>query len=136
MDKIKFLNRYHNLKIKIQKKKEYIDFCEERSNLIPGPVYEEKIGSNPNRNTDAPFTVWILKKIDAERELKELEESIKKVKSEIESAIAKLDNVDYQKILTYRYIDGLTWREIGESMYLSKSSVYRWHDDAVEKLEI
>ena len=72
MDRIEFLSGYHNLEIKIQKKREYIAFCEERSLAIPGPSYGEKIGSNPNQNNDAPFVKWIYKKIEAETELKEL----------------------------------------------------------------
>lgn len=136
MDKTEFLSRYHNLEIKIQKKKEYIDFCDERSLSIPGPSYGEKIGTNPNRNTDAPFVKWIYKKIDAEAELKELEEKASKTKMEIEEMIANLKNDDFERILTYRYIDWLTWDEIGERMYLSRSTVKRWHKEALELIKI
>lgn len=134
MDKTEFLSRYHNLEIKIQKKKEYIDFCEERSNSIPGPCYD-KIGSNPSPNLDAPFVKWIYRKIDAEAELKELEEKAAKAKTDIEEVISNLENEDYKRLLTYRYIDWLTWDEIGERMYLSRSTVKRWHKEALETME-
>ena len=136
MDKIEFLSRYHDLKIKIQKKKEYITFCDERSLSISGPSYGEKIGSNPNRNTEAPFVKWIYKKIEAEETLKEMEKEIVGVKNEIEETISNLDNEDYEKLLTYRYIDWLTWREIADILYVSRATLYRWHNDAIDKLQI
>lgn len=132
MDRIEFLSGYHNLEIKIQKKREYIAFCEERSLAIQGPSYGEKIGSNPNQNTDAPFVKWIYKKIEAETELKELKVKAAKTKLEIEESIANLKNDDFERILTYRYIDWLTWDEIGSRMYLSRSTIKRWHKDALK----
>ena len=112
MDKIKFLCKYHNLQIQIAKKKEYIAFCEERSNSIPGPCYD-KIGTNPSPNFDAPFVKWIYRRIDAEAELKELEENATKVKMEIEDSISKLNDPDMERILT---------------------TIRRKHDEAIEIL--
>lgn len=134
MDKKTYLCRYHNLLEKIQKKKEYITFCEERSNSIPGPCYD-KIGTNPSPNLDAPFVKWIYRRIDAEAELKELEEKAAKAKMEIEEVISNLKNEDYERLLIYRYIDWLTWDEIGERMYFSRSTVKRWHKEALEIME-
>lgn len=134
MDKKTYLCRYHNILEKIAKKKEYIAFCEERSNSIPGPCYD-KIGSNPSPNLDAPFVKWIYRKIDAEAELKELEEKAAKAKTDIEEVISNLENEDYKRLLIYRYIDWLTWDEIGERMYMSRSTVKRWHKEALETME-
>lgn len=136
MDKIEFLSRYHDLKVKIQKKKDYIAFCDERSLSIPGPSYGEKIGTNPSPSKDAPFVFWIYKKIEAEEKLKEMEEQIFVVKKEIEEAISSVNNETYEKLLTYRYIDWLSWREIWELLYISKATLYRWRDDAIDKLQI
>lgn len=135
MDKIKYLCKYHNLQIQIEKKKEYISFCEERSNSIPGPCYD-KIGTNPSPNLDAPFVKWIYRRIDAEAELKELEEKALKAKMEIEDSIAKLDDPDLERVLIYRYIDWKSWKEISEKMFYSSSTVRRKHEEALDKLVI
>jgi len=134
MDKKEYLSRYHNLQLRIGKKKEYIAFCRERADSIPGPCYGERVGTNPNRNTEAPFEKWILRALDAEHELKDLEAKAEKVKSEIESSIAKLEDETMQMILVYRYIDWLTWIEISNKIYCSLASVYRNHREAIEKL--
>lgn len=136
MDKKEYLSRYHNLQLRIGKKKEYIAFCRERADSIPGPSYGEKIGSNPNRNIEAPFEKWILRALDAEHELKDLEAKAEKVKSEIESTIAKLDDETMQMILVYRYIDWLTWLEISNKVFWSIATVKRKNDEAIRLLEV
>lgn len=134
MDKISYLCRYHNLIEKIEKKKEYIAFCNERAGSIPGPSYGERI-NNPSPSHDAPFVKWVYRAIDAEEELKRLEDKAKNAKQEIETAIAKLEDETLQMILIYRYIDWLTWSEIATRVYYSDKTVRRKHDLAIGLLE-
>ncbi len=136
MDKKEYLSRYHNLQLRIGKKKEYIAFCRERADSIPGPCYGERVGTNPNRNTEAPFEKWIIRALDAEHELKDLEAKAEKVKFEIESTIAKLEDETMQMILVYRYIDWLTWIEISNKIYWSIATVKRKHEAAIDALKI
>lgn len=131
MEAKEYLSRYHNMQYKIQKKKEYIDFCEERSNAIPGPSYGERIGGNPNKDLSAPFEKWIGRKIDAEHELKKLEDEATKIKLETEDKISELKDVDMERILVYRYIDWLAWSEIERIMFISVSTLKRKHDEAI-----
>lgn len=133
MDKKTYLCRYHNLLEKIQKKKEYIAFCHERAGSIPGPQYGERI-NNPSPSYEAPFVKWIYRGIEAEDELKELEAKAELVKQEIETVISKLGDEDLQMILIYRYIDWLSWIEISNKIYCSLASIYRKHNEAIEKL--
>lgn len=134
MDKINYLCRYHNLIEKIEKKKEYIAFCNERAGSIPGPSYGERM-NNPSPSHDAPFVKWVYRAIDAEEELKRLEDKAKNAKQEIETAIAKLEDETLQMILIYRYIDWLTWNEIATRVYYSDKTVRRKHDLAIGLLE-
>lgn len=134
MDKISYLCRYHNLIEKIEKKIEYIAFCNERAGSIPGPSYGERI-NNPSPSHDAPFVKWVYRAIDAEEELKRLEDKAKNAKQEIETAIAKLEDETLQMILIYRYIDWLTWSEIATRVYYSDKTVRRKHDLAIGLLE-
>lgn len=134
MDKTNYLCRYHNLIEKIEKKKEYIAFCNERAGSIPGPSYGERI-NNPSPSHDAPFVKWVYRAIDAEEELKRLEEKAANARQEIETAIAKLEDETLQMILIYRYIDWLTWNEIAARVYYSDKTVRRKYDLAIELLE-
>lgn len=133
MDKKTYLCRYHNLLEKIQKKKEYIAFCHERAGSIPGPSFGERV-NNPSPSYEAPFVKWIYRAIDAEDELKDLEAKAELAKQEIETVISKLGDEDLQMILIYRYIDWLSWIEISNKIYCSLASIYRKHNEAIEKL--
>jgi len=135
MDKKTYLCRYHNLLEKIQKKKEYISFCNERAGSIPGPSYGERI-NNPSPSYEAPFVKWVYRAIDAEKELQNLESKIEVAKNEIETAISKLEDETLQMILVYRYIDWLSWSEIAAKVYYSDKTVRRKHDLAIELLKI
>lgn len=83
---------------------------------------------------EAPFVKWIIKAADAKRELETLEEQCGRVKAEIETAISKLGDEDLQMVLIFRYIDWLSWIEISNKIYCSIASVYRKHNEAIEKL--
>jgi len=135
MDKKEFLCRYHNLQLRIEKLKDYIEFCHERSVSVGSPVYDG-MPHSPNRPTEAPFVKWVYKALDAEQELKDLEAKLEKVKTEIETAISKLTDEEMEQVLIYHYIDWLPWSVIESKMFLSKSSLMRIHRNALEKLNI
>ena len=133
LEKKEYLCRYHNLIEKIERKKQYIAFCEERSHSIPGQDFsQERVDCTPSY--EAPFVKWVLRGLDAERELKELEASASVVKVEIESSISKMINEDERLVLTLHYLDWLSWSEIEDAMYASKSTLMRLHRRALDNL--
>ena len=103
---------------------------------IPGPSYGEKIGSNPNRNIDAPFIKWIYKKIEIDEEIVKLEEKLKNLKSEAILKIEELENENFKTILVKRYIEGQSWEVIASILFISKRTAIRWHDAALKLLKI
>jgi DNA-directed RNA polymerase specialized sigma subunit len=74
--------------------------------------------------------------LDAERELKDLEAKASVAKVEIESAIVKLDDDKLQFLLVYRYINWLTWEEIQDKLFISQTTRKRWHDKALDLLQV
>ena len=133
LDKKEFLCRYHNLIERIEKKKHYIAFCEERAKSIPGQDFSvERVDHTPSY--EAPFVKWVLRGLDAERELKDLEVDAANVKEEIESCISKMEHEDERRVLTFHYIDWLSWAEIEDAMFASKSSLMRLHRRALDNL--
>lgn len=134
MDNKEFLCRYHNLLEKIESKKNYIAFCAERARSVSSPCFSEpRVDHTPSY--EAPFVKWEIKAMDAERELKDLEKQAEEVKCEIESVIAKLDSDEYKMLLLYRYIDWMLWIEIASKLCCSLQTVYRWHREALNKID-
>ena len=83
---------------------QYIEFCKECELSISGPSYDfmPKI---PNRDTEAPFVKWMIKRKTAEDELKA---KVSSIKVETEKTIMELNDELYEMILIMRYIEWMT----------------------------
>ncbi|MBP5343351.1 DUF1492 domain-containing protein [bacterium] len=135
MDKKTYLCRYHNILEKIEKKKRYIKFCQERASSPPGLDFTiPRVDHTPSN--DAYFVRWVFKEIEAEEELEELEKKLETVKMEIERSINTVKDEELQMLLTYRYIDWLTCDEICVKIFCSIESVKRKHERAIEMVKI
>ena len=135
MDAKEYLMQIKKLEHKIYCMKLRSEEYDRMSLSIPVPSYGEKIGSNPNRNTDAPFVKWIYKKIEIDEKIKALEEKLKNIKSQALLIIEELENEDFKTILVKRYIEGLTLEEIAALIHVSRSTVKRWHEFAIKEFE-
>ena len=134
MDSKEYLEQIRKLEHKIYCMKLRSDYYNTMSFSIPGPTYGEKIGSNPNRNIEAPFMKWLFKKDEIDREIVKLEEKLNSLKAEAIVKIETLENEDYKTILIKRYIEGCKWEEMANLIYVSKSTVKRWHKEALHSL--
>lgn len=129
-----YLMQVQKLEYKISRMKLRSEEYERLSHSIAGPNYDREPVSG-TRNLDAPFVKWILKKADLDREIESLEEKLVNLKAEIMLTIEKLDSEDYKNVLVMHYINGLPFVEIAEKLYLSESTVFRWHRCGLESLE-
>lgn len=135
MDKKTYLSRYHNLVLKMNHLKNDINRCQELADSIPGPKYDA-MPRNPNRNTDAPFVKWILRKIDNEHELERLEPQAERLRNETLDAIANIGDTELESVLIHRYIYWKSWNEISDLIFASSSTVRRLHNKAMEQFNI
>ena len=129
-----YLMQVQKLEYKISRMKLRSEEYERLSHSIAGPNYDREPVSG-TRNLDAPFVKWILKKADLDREIESLEEKLVNLKAEIMLTIEKLDSEDYKNVLVMHYINGLPFVEVAEKLYLSESTVFRWHRCGLESLE-
>jgi len=129
-----YLMQVQKLEYKISRMKLRSEEYERLSHSIPGPNYDREPVSG-TRNLDAPFIKWIMKKADIDREIEYLEEKLVNLKAEIMLTIEKLDSEDYKNVLVMHYINGLPFGEIAENLYVSESTVFRWHRYGLESLE-
>ncbi len=125
-----YLCRYHNILEEIKVKKQYIEFCKERESSISGPSYDF-MPKSPNRDTEAPFVKWMIKRKTAEDELKELVKKSKLIKQETERTIMALNDESYEMILVMRYLDWMTWEDIADKLYCSAATIKRKHERAI-----
>lgn len=129
-----YLKQYKRILDKIEKKKELAEEYERLAASTP-PIVFDRVGTNPNRNTEAPFVKWVYKKIEVEEELKILTEKANHIRNEILNTICEVENETYQRILINRYIDISDWESIASKNYLAISTVYRFHRQAILMVE-
>lgn len=54
-----------------------------------------------------------------------------KIRLEITQAIGKLEDWRHREILTYRYINGYTWEQVADAVYITRRHATRLHGDAL-----
>ena len=130
-----FLNEPNRIRKELKALEIELDLYNRMSNSIPSQDFTVPRVDHTKKG-DAYFEKWNLLAIDKEKEIeikkKELEEAIIEVKKKIE----KMDNPDYRVLLQLRYIENLTFELIAKKMFISLSTVKRWHRESVYYVEI
>ena len=100
MNAKEYLEQIRELEHKIYCMKLRSEYYDKMSLSIPGPTYGEKIGSNPNRNTEAPFMKWLIKKDEIERLFIQPQDKVAKaVYYEYQDVLRKNNSVDFDDLL-------------------------------------
>lgn len=132
MTAYEYLNQVYYIDRKIKFDLMELEELRARATSISSPSFGEKVKSTAK--TEAPFVrelerIWKQEaKVNAE--LNELEAK----REEVKSAIERLENKDERFILLYRYINRMTWEEIGLEMSMSERTVRRYHRSALSKI--
>lgn len=113
--KEKELNRYYYLKKEVEDLEERIETYDVGVSSVR--VKELNVDSSPQFSSIQEKVVelkdkWMQKRVEA------LEEYIK-----IESFIDRVDDAEIRILLRYRYLDLLSWEQIGEKVFMDRTSV-------------
>lgn len=101
---------------------------------VASPSYEEHYSAP--RSQEPPFVKYTNRYIDLDRTINADIDRYVALKTEIRQTIAKLKNADEQLVLRLKYLDHLTWPQVAHELKVDKSTVRRWHDAALEHLEL
>jgi DNA-directed RNA polymerase specialized sigma subunit len=58
------------------------------------------------------------------------------LKEQIREVIDEVADTDERMVLRYRYIHNLTWEQIGDELHADRTTVYRWHNSAVNHVKL
>ena len=58
-------------------------------------------------------------------------QALVELKKQIRTVIDEVANTDERMVLRYRYIHNLTWEQIGDELHADRTTVYRWHNSAI-----
>lgn len=103
---------------------------------VQGVFYGERIGTNPNRNLEAPFVKTIEKIWEREQSLNEKIDRLVDLKTEINAAIDRMENVEERLLLKYRYLKNESWEDIAMDLNVSYRTVHRIHAAALRNFVV
>lgn len=86
------------------------------------------------RSVEAPFVKALIRVMDLEAKINMEITLFISLKEQILEVISKLESVDEQMILRYRYMSNMTWEDIGNELHAGVRTVIRWHGNALEHL--
>ena len=101
----------------------------EMADSVGSPGFEEHY--NPNRPTEAPFVRCLDKVWDLEQKINSEIDRLIDLKAQMREVIVTASNADEQMVLRYRYIHNMTWERIGDELNADRTTVYRWHNSAL-----
>ena len=85
---------------------------------------------------DDELTAGVSKLIDLDNEIDRQVDALVDMRREIEGHINSISDDRYKRLLTLRYLDGMTWDRVGLEMGMELRWVYRLHGVALTKLTI
>ncbi len=106
----------------------------EMADSVGSPGFEEHY--NPNRPTEAPFVRCLEKVWGLEQKINSEIDRFIDFKAQMREVIVTASNADEQMVLRYRYIHNMTWERIGDELNADRTTVYRWHNSALNHVTL
>jgi len=102
---------------------------------ISSPQFKaDKVQTSPDG--DAPFVKALLRVEEMQEQINQEIDLLVDLRQQIDEVIHSLASENQQMLLLYRYIEDRTWEDIGNLLGVDKSTVKRWHLDALAKLRL
>lgn len=129
-----FLRKAYRLNEKIQSDLQELAELQALADSISAPGLEEAVQTSPKN--EAPYVGCVLKIIALQEVINEELEELVDLKRTIRAAIMKVPDEDERLVLKYRYLHWYTWRHIGALMHADRTTVSRWHKQALKNLPV
>ena len=131
-----YLSRAYLLDKQINVEIQELESLKSMRGQVQGVFYGERIGTNPNRNLEAPFVKTIEKIWEREQSLNEKIDRLVDLKTEINAAIDKLEDVEERLLLKHRYLKNESWEDIAMDLNVSYRTVHRIHASALRNFVV
>ena len=129
-----YLSQTWMIEQNIKSRLKEIDYWRKMADSISAPDLEEHY--NPNKAEEASY-VHCLEMIDMiQEEVGAKTAEMLELRNQINRTIDTLDDYTEQMLLRLRYIEHMSFKDIGRIMHLSERSVFRIHERALKKDKI
>lgn len=96
----------------------------------------DSVPSDEDNPTEEATTDCAEEIVAARRNAEEKAAELIKLRSDMSNRIDMLDKLEERLILRYRYLDGLSWKEIEDALEMSDRTVFRIHKKALGHLPL
>lgn len=124
-----YFRQAYRLDQKINSDVEEVARLRKMASSITSPLLGDKVQTS--RSGDAPFSRSVEKILLLEEKIDREVDLLVDLKSQMRDIIEAVPDTDERMVLRYRYIHGLTWEQIGSELTADKSTVRRWHGNAL-----
>lgn len=129
-----YLHQAYRLDHRINSDIEEMARLREMASSVSSPVFGEKVQTS--RSTEAPFVRCIEKIMLLEKQINNEIDTLVDLKEQIRGVIDRVPDTDERMVLRYRYVHNYTWEQIGDELNADKSTVRRWHGNALLHTEV
>ena len=106
----------------------------EMATSVSSPSWDEKVQTS--QNADAKFVRCLERIMDLERKINTEVDNLVALKEQIRRVINEVADTDERMVLRYRYVHNLTWEQIGDELNADRTTVYRWHNAALNHVTL
>jgi len=128
---------YLSQPLNIRRKIKYLKLDLERYEKIiyscSSPNYEN-VRVDKSLIKETPNQIALEKCDEIKAKIKNLEKELERVIVDVNKVIEDLDNTEFKLLLKYRYLDEMSYDDIKEKLFVSYSSIKRWHNDALVQI--
>lgn len=124
-----YLHQAYRLDKRIQSNIEEMERLRELSTSVSSPSWCERIQTQ--RHTDALFVRYLERIEELQIKINDEVDNLIALKAEIRDVINKVMDIDERLVLRYRYVHNFTWEQIGDELNADKSTIRRWHGNAL-----
>lgn len=124
-----YLHQAYRLDQRIQSDLDELDRLRELSTSPSSPSWGERI--QKTRATDALFVRYLERIEELQIKINDEVDHLIALKEQIRDVINEVVNTDERMVLRYRYVHNFTWEQIGDELNADKSTIRRWHGNAL-----
>ena len=129
-----YLHQAYRLDKRIQSNIEEMEMLRELSTSVSSPGWGERIQTQ--RHTDALFVRYLERIEELQIKINDEVDHLVALKAEIRDVINKVMYIDERMVLRYRYVHNYTWEQIGDELNADKSTIRRWHGNALNHVVV
>ena len=127
-----FLSRIKPIERRLDSAIYKVSLYESMTERVTASMSDENVGHTHNVSSQENNILCL---IEARERVKALELEYQMIVNEMLELFECISNAESEKIMRYYYIKHHSVSDISKMMHISRSTVYRRHDEALEKLE-